>query len=210
MRASSSSSIESEVSHRWTSSAGSSNIEIDELDFRESIDNREPSDTRQKTEAARARRSRIHDETIPFARNDLTVGVSVDENVLVVSGKQFLRRRYAELVAVADVNAEPANLEHQREGEIRIAHWICIAAHCFDGSDLSELLENSIADIAGVNDQLGTFERAADSGSQEPVSIGNESDCAAIRRIGHCALNYCSEQTFASVWPAHEMLACAN
>src|SRR5688500_17845130 len=153
-RASSASSTEREVSHRWTSSAGRSRIEIDHLHFRESVDDRETRDARHQIEAARAGGTRGHDGAIAVALAVLTMTRTVDKPVTLVSGANLGGRRYAQLVAVTDMNYEATDLEAQPERQVGIADWIGVAADGFYRGDLGGPLGHCVADGGGVQEEV--------------------------------------------------------
>lgn len=96
------------------------------------------------------------------------MSMTEDDDVRVVAGKESLRSRAANFIAVADVEGQPANLDVEPRNEPGLTRIVRIAENGSDGGDRRKLVNHrSPADVAGVQDELDTFERGKDLGTHQ-------------------------------------------
>ena len=115
------------------------------------------------------------------------MGMAVDDNIVGVCGQKTFRRGAPELVAVAHVNGDTADLALERFEEPGCSGGIGVAGHGLNGGNGGELHEHvRTSDVAGMEDQLDTFERAEDVGPNETVGVGHQpedvSSCFTAQR----------------------------
>jgi len=84
--------------------------------------------------------------------------VTVHDHVRIVSREQALRCRGAHLVAVTHVHAQAVDLEVQERHQPWRAWPIRVPQHGTYRSNRLKLLEDPVADVARMEDQLNTVE----------------------------------------------------
>jgi hypothetical protein len=147
----------------------------------------EPPDARHQVESPRASRSRIDHQSVPGSRYELPVGVAVDDDIVRVRGQEASRRGAPELMAVAHVNGDTADLALERLEEPGCSWRISVARDGVNRRNGRELRQHvRTSDVAGMEDQLDTFERAEDVGPNETVGVGHQpedvSSCLTAQR----------------------------
>ncbi len=126
-------------------------------------------------EPAWTRSTGIHDEPRVFAVHERTVCVAKDDDVGVVRLEEHCRRRTAELVAMADVNAHPVHLESQHFRQGWIGGIIDVPVNGLHRRELAQLVENArSADVSCVNDQVNAAQRRDGFWSKQVVCVGDE------------------------------------
>ncbi len=150
--------------------------ELDDFDLRAAAGDGQPRDRGDDVEAPRAGGSGIDDEPAALAVDEGPVGVAVDDDVAPEGREERLRREAALLVAVDEVDGQPAggNGLPRLQGQ---AGRIDVAVDRGDRSDRLQLVEHvAAADIAGMENQRHAAERVEHPRAHETVRIGDEPD----------------------------------
>ena len=118
----------------------------------------------------------IHEQLIAKARNQLAMRVTEDDDIGVVSRGKLCRRRATDFVAVADVHADPVDVDEELAGKIRLIRRVRVAEDGFDGRDQPELVQYfGPADITRMKYQLDPRQCGVDARPKQPMRIGDES-----------------------------------
>jgi hypothetical protein len=116
-------------------------------------------------------------------RHELPVGVPVNQDIRRVSLDELRRRRTAELMAMAHVDAEPADAQRNGLDELRVIGRIGISEYRAHRCDQGELVEYlSTSDIPGMENQADARECFVHSGSYQAMSVRDQADEVLISR----------------------------
>src|SRR5690349_3020178 len=111
------------------------------------------------------------------------MGVPVHDYVRLILRQQPLWRWAAQLVSVADVDAKTADRSFDGLLQPGIIGWISVSEYGIDWGDGRELLENAVAHVAGVKDQLDALENGEHIRPNEAVRVGDQADEMCV--VGH-------------------------
>ena len=101
--------------------------------------------------------------------------VAVDDHVRVVTREEARRSGAAELVTVADVDADAVDFEMSCLRQMRISGIIDVAVHGLNRRELPQLVENARgADVSGVNDQVGAAKCRNGFRPKQAVRVGDQ------------------------------------
>ena len=96
-----------------------------------------------------------------------------------ITSDEFLRLRRAGFVTMADMDRDAGNFQVDRRPQPRITQLVGVAEDCVHGSDEGEFVEDLVAaDVAGVEDELHTFQRFMDLRPDETMRIRDQSETA--------------------------------
>ena len=79
-------------------------------------------------------------------------------------------------MTVTDVHPHAIDCTFDRRLEPRIVHGIGVPGDGVHGRDCRQLLEDALADVAGMQDELHTVERRKYVSPNESVRVGDEAD----------------------------------
>jgi uncharacterized protein len=114
------------------------------------------------------------------------VRVSKHQNVGRIPREQFGGRRAANLVAVADVNGQPACLGDDLVGQHTVER-IDVSGDGLHWRDAAQRIKDiAAADIAGVKDLRDAAERAKQAVANEAVRVGDEADYDGLLAMRIC------------------------
>ena len=154
-----------------------------QLDFRRAIIDRQARNRRLEVEPTRARGARVYRPPLSGLRDELTVGVPINDDIGGVAFEQPFGRRTSELMSMTDVHGEPVDPALDRWNKPWITRGVCVSIHSENGRDHRELVEHLVAaDVACVQNQLDARERLVHVRSNEPVGVGDETDDARAQR----------------------------
>ena len=101
--------------------------------------------------------------------------VAVDDQVRVVTREEARGSGAAELVTVADVDADSPHFEIQYLRQLRIGRIVDVAVHGLNRREFAQLVENARgADVSGVNDQFGAAKCRNGFRPKQAVRVGDE------------------------------------
>lgn len=108
--------------------------------------------------------------------------VAEDDDIGVITGRQFCRGWTSDFVTVADVHPDAVDRHDDFFAQSGLTRWIRVPEHGFDGSDQSELVQNiGATNVSGVKNKLDPGQRLVHSGPKKPMRIGDESYNARFR-----------------------------
>lgn len=131
-----------------------------------------------KIEPAGTCGARIDDEAAAcVSPNDRAMRVAEHHNVIGVAREKQFRRGPPELVAVTDVQRQPAERNDAFPTQHRIAWIIDVPVDRFDRRDRQQCLEYARSpDVTGVNDHVDAGENPPYVGPPESVRVGDDAD----------------------------------
>lgn len=102
--------------------------------------------------------------------------VAKDHHIGVITLGELGRRRAADFVAVAHMNADSVDRDEELFGHIRLISRIGVAEHGLHRRDQAELVQYvGPADITRVKYELNPLQCRMDARPKQPVRIGDES-----------------------------------
>lgn len=137
-----------------------------ELRVRVTVGDRESCHARDQVKATRPGGARVHHQPVAISVNQLLVRMAVDDHVGVVPGQKLLRLWAADLVPVADVDAETIEHAIDRLLQPRIAWVITISMDGLNRGDERELVQDIVAaHVTSVKNQIHAGEGPVNFGA---------------------------------------------
>ena len=150
-------------------------LQVDQPNFCLPFRNLEDREARLQVEARRTGSAGIHDQAAICLHDQGRVRVAVHDDVGRITSEQLLGPGDAELVSMADVDAETVDGHVDRRAQAGVARCVGVSVNSMHRRDDGEFVEDLVAaDVARVEDQLNPLERFVDFRPYKPVRVGNQ------------------------------------